>query len=105
MDYLLRKLLPALDAQKSKEERLPIVISYGNNEQLIGVPMLEISSGSELAQAFCNAIEDWNLEDKVKMLCCHTTASNTGDCVLLKKKNLIEKCLFLLAATTCMNWC
>lgn len=32
------KLLPALDSRKSKEERLPIVISYDNNEQLIAVP-------------------------------------------------------------------
>ncbi|KAG8222665.1 hypothetical protein J437_LFUL003787 [Ladona fulva] len=32
------KLLPALDARTSKEERLPIVILYLNKEQLIAVP-------------------------------------------------------------------
>ena len=31
------KLLTALDSRKRKEERLPIVISYGNKEQVIDV--------------------------------------------------------------------
>ncbi|GBL85250.1 hypothetical protein AVEN_183836-1 [Araneus ventricosus] len=38
------KLLPALSAQKSKEERFPIVISYGLKEQLIAVPKLDNST-------------------------------------------------------------
>ncbi|GBM43851.1 hypothetical protein AVEN_256725-1 [Araneus ventricosus] len=45
------KLLPALSARKSKEERLPIVISYGLKEQLIAVPRLDNSTGTEQAQA------------------------------------------------------
>lgn len=72
------KLLPAFDARRSKEERLPIVISYGNKEQLIAIRRLENSSGSEQAQAVWHAIMDWNLEDKTQVLCCDTTASNTG---------------------------
>ncbi|GBL81331.1 hypothetical protein AVEN_143641-1 [Araneus ventricosus] len=39
------KQLPALSARKSKEERLPIVISYGLKEQLIAVPRLDNSTG------------------------------------------------------------
>lgn len=92
------KLLPALDSRKSKEERLPIVISYGNKEQLIAVPKLENSSGSEQAQAVWNAIIDWNLEDTVQILCCDTTASNTGRingaCVLLEQKLNREMLIF-----------
>lgn len=84
------KLLPALDARKCKEERLPIVISYGDKEQLIAVPKLDYSTGSEQAQAVWNAVTDWNLEDKVQILCCDTTASNTdrinGACMLLEQK-------------------
>ena len=90
MHYLLAKLLPALDARKSKEERLPIVISYVNKEQFIDVPSLESSSGSEHAQAVWNAIVEWNLEDIVQILCSDTIASNTGrinsGCVLLEQK-------------------
>lgn len=92
------KLLPALDVRKSKEERLPIVISYDNKEQLIAVPKLENSSGSEQAQAVWNAIVDWNLEDKAQILCCDTTASNTGRingaCVLLEQKLNREMLIF-----------
>ena len=98
MHYLLGKLLPASDARESKEERLTIVISYGNKEQLIDVPRLESSSGSEHAQAVWNAIVDWDLENKVQILCCDTTASNTGringGCVLLEQKLNREMLIF-----------
>lgn len=92
------KLLPALDTRKSKEERLPIVISYDNNEQLIAVPKLDNSSGSEQAQAVWTAIINWSLEDRVQILCCDTTASNTGRfngaCVLLEQKLGREMLIF-----------
>ncbi|GBN41215.1 hypothetical protein AVEN_140284-1 [Araneus ventricosus] len=52
------KLLPALSARKSKEERLPIVISYGLKKQLIAVPRLDNSTGKEQAQAVWKAIID-----------------------------------------------
>ncbi|GBN00966.1 hypothetical protein AVEN_3380-1 [Araneus ventricosus] len=41
------KLLPALRARKSKEERFPIVISYGLKEQLIAVPRMDKYAGKE----------------------------------------------------------
>ncbi|KAG8234501.1 hypothetical protein J437_LFUL014644 [Ladona fulva] len=50
------KLLPALDAPRSNEEHLPIVILYVNKEQRIAVPSLESSSGSRQAQAVWNKI-------------------------------------------------
>lgn len=84
------KLLPAIDARKSQEERLPVVISYGNEEQLIAVTKMDNSTGKEQAHAVWAAISDWNLEDKVQVLCCDATASNTGRitgaCVLLEQK-------------------
>ncbi|GBO04694.1 hypothetical protein AVEN_19394-1 [Araneus ventricosus] len=43
------KLLPALSVRKSKEERFPIVISYGLKEQLIAVSRLHNSTGEEQA--------------------------------------------------------
>ncbi|GBN46935.1 hypothetical protein AVEN_206533-1 [Araneus ventricosus] len=83
------KLLRALSARKSKEECLRVVTSYGLEEQLIAVPRQDNSTGKEQAQAFWKAILDWNLEDKVQILCCDTTASNTGRfngaCALLEK--------------------
>ncbi|GBP21959.1 Putative ubiquitin thioesterase 232R [Eumeta japonica] len=61
------KLLLALDVHKSKEERLPIAILYGDKKQLIAVPKLDNSTGSEQAQAVWNAVTDWNLEDKTPL--------------------------------------
>ncbi|GBN47395.1 hypothetical protein AVEN_41535-1 [Araneus ventricosus] len=91
------KLLPALSARKSKEERLPIVISYEFKEQLIAVPRLDNSTRKEQAQAFWKAILDWNLEDKVQILCCDSTTSNTGSfngaCALLEQ-NFDREMLF-----------
>ncbi|GBN08973.1 hypothetical protein AVEN_163244-1 [Araneus ventricosus] len=52
------KLLPALSARKTKEERLPIVISYGLKKQLIVVPRLDNSTGKEQAQVVWKAILD-----------------------------------------------
>ncbi|GBO28454.1 hypothetical protein AVEN_242531-1 [Araneus ventricosus] len=72
------KLLPALSARKLKEERLPIVISYGLKEQLIAVPRLYNSTGKEQAQAVWKKILNWNLEVNVQIICCDATAPNTG---------------------------
>ncbi|GBN72076.1 hypothetical protein AVEN_269479-1 [Araneus ventricosus] len=92
------KLLPGLSARKSKEERLPIVTSYGLKEQLIAVPRLDNSTGKEQAQAFWKAILDWNFEDKVQILSCDTTASNTGRfngaCALLEQTFYREMLFF-----------
>lgn len=84
------KLLPGLDVRSSKEERLPIIISYDEKEQLLAVPKLDSSSGKDQAMAVSNALHDWNLNDNVQIMCCDTTASNTGRlngaCVLLEQK-------------------
>ena len=50
------KLLPALSTQKSKEESLPIIISYTFKEQLTAVPRLDSSISSEQMQVIWKAI-------------------------------------------------
>ncbi|GBM96176.1 hypothetical protein AVEN_239415-1 [Araneus ventricosus] len=55
------KLLPALSARNSKEERFPIVISYGPKEQLVAVSRLDNSTGKKQEQAVWKVIIDWNL--------------------------------------------
>ncbi|KAG8179351.1 hypothetical protein JTE90_007623 [Oedothorax gibbosus] len=92
------KLLPALNAKETKEERLPIVITYEDKEQLISVPKLDKATRKAQAQALWDTITEWNLEDKVQILCCDTTPSNTGyisgACVLLEQKLERETLLF-----------
>jgi hypothetical protein len=72
------KLLPALDIRSSKEERLPIVITYEDKEQLLAVPKLDSSSGKEQALAVSKVLQDWDLKEKIQIMCCDTTAFNTG---------------------------
>lgn len=93
------KLLPGLDFRSSKEERLPVLISFDDKEQLLAVPKLDSSSGKDQAKAVLNALHDWNLGDQVQIMCCDTTASNTGRfsgaCALLEQK--LERELLLFA--------
>ena len=83
------KLLPGLDVSSPKEERLPVLISFEEKELLLAVPKLDSSSRKAQAKAVLDALHDWILDDQVQiMMCCDTTASNTGRlngaCVLLE---------------------
>nr|XP_012144553.1 PREDICTED: LOW QUALITY PROTEIN: uncharacterized protein LOC105662954 [Megachile rotundata] len=86
------KMLPS-GINAENVERLPIIITYGKKEKLLGVPAIPNSSGKEQALAIYGLLEDWNLIDRVQALCCDTTSSNTGRlqgaCVLLEQ--LIER--------------
>ncbi|KAK2575365.1 hypothetical protein KPH14_001258, partial [Odynerus spinipes] len=93
------KLLPGLNVRSSKEERLPIIASFDGREQLLAVLKLESSSGKHQAKAASIALYDWNLNDKVQIMCCDTTSSNTGrfngTCALLEQT--LERELLLFA--------
>lgn len=86
------KLLPALTG-KHLIDRLPIIVTGKDIEQLLGIPELSAGTGVDQASAVHQALEDWGLTDKVQALCCDTTASNTGRlrgaCVLLEQ--LLER--------------
>lgn len=90
------KLLPNL-LQKECAERLAIVVSKGNHEQLLGVPALESSSGISQAEAVIDSLEKWGIREKIVGMCFDTTASNTGrikgTCTIIEKilcKNLLH---------------
>ncbi|GBM39966.1 hypothetical protein AVEN_142092-1 [Araneus ventricosus] len=68
----------ALNVRDLKSERLPIIVTYKDEEKLLGVPKLENSSGKEQAMAVWNVLNDWGLEDKAQILYSDTTSSNTG---------------------------
>ena len=63
------------------------------------MPKLDSSSGKAQAKAVLDALQDWNLDDQVQIMCCDTTASNTGRlygaCVLLEQR--LERELLLFA--------
>ena len=72
------------------------------------MPKLESSFGQDQANAVLYVLCDWNIEDKVQVMCCDTTAFNTGrlngPCVLLEQK-LVRKLLLFACRhyETCTN--
>jgi len=84
------KLLPDTKIRNTTVERLPIVITSTNIEQIINVPQLERLTGEEQGTVVCNALQKWKLCDIVQALCCDTTASRTGSlngaCILIEQK-------------------
>jgi hypothetical protein len=73
------KLLPSITG-KQLEERLPIIITSKDTEQILSIPNLPDSTGKSQAQAIYEALLEWDLLDKVTAFCCDcdTTASNLG---------------------------
>ena len=81
------KLLPDLTGQE-KVDRLPVIVTGVDIDQLLGVPKLKSGTGQAQADAVVACLEDWNVSTNVKGLCFDTTASNTGRingaCILIE---------------------
>ena len=92
------KLLQAVTG-KEMVDRLPIIITNGDSEQILAVPFLESGTGAFTAGAVYETLCEWGLRDIVKACCFDTTAVNTGkdngSCILLEKK--LERHLLNLA--------
>ena len=90
------KLLPDLLGQE-KVDRLPVLVTGTDTEQLLGVPKLTSGTGKAQAAAALSCLNDWNICDNVKGICFDTTASNTGcfngACILIERalgRNLLH---------------
>ena len=59
-------------------DRLPILVSGNGVSQLLRVQKIPNGTGKEQAKAVVDALEDWNLADKVVSMVFDTTAANTG---------------------------
>ena len=71
------KLLPNL-LNSATIDRLPIVVTSGDYEILLGVPELQGSTGLEQATSVNEMLCDWGIQKNVEALCCDTTSSNLG---------------------------
>lgn len=82
------KLLPDI-TNIENVDRLPIIATQEDSEQLLGLPKQSSGTGAEIASAVFNHIQSWKLEDKVQEICFDTTSTNTGQfngaAVLLEK--------------------
>lgn len=71
-------------------DRLPVIVSGTDKQQLLGVPKLSTGTGASQAEAVYKCLIDWGLQDNVVGMCFDTTSSNTGHksgaCVLIEEK-------------------
>ena len=84
---------------KEHVDRLPILVSGLDCEQLLAVQKLSAGTGEAQATAVVNALKQWGLEQRVAVMCFDTTASNVGKwqgaCTLVEK--MLGKDLLYLA--------
>ena len=89
-------LLPFLTEQNVTVDRLPVLITRGNVEQLLGVQQVKAGPGRQQAIAVYELLNNWHLTGKVS--CCDKTESNSGRinsaCILLEQ--LLERDLLYL---------
>lgn len=71
------KLLPDITGHL-KVDRLPVIVTAPNVEQLLGVPKLDSGTGYETSSAIYDTLKEWSLLDKVQAFVFDTTSSNTG---------------------------
>ncbi|KAK0063561.1 hypothetical protein Bpfe_007202 [Biomphalaria pfeifferi] len=71
------KLLPRVTNQ-GKVDRLAVIVTGHNVEQLFGVPELVSGTGERQASAVITCFDNWKLRDNVVGMCFDTTVSNTG---------------------------
>lgn len=79
-------------------DRLPVIVTSEDIEQLLGIQKIEAGMGRQQAAGIYELLNDWVLTDKIKALCCDTTASNTGHlkdaCIILEQ--MLERDLLYL---------
>jgi hypothetical protein len=74
----------------TKKDRLPILVTGFEIEELLAVAVLERGSGEKMAAASFDRTESWGVTQNIVALSFDTTSSNTGrlngECVLLEQK-------------------
>jgi adenylate/nucleoside-diphosphate kinase len=84
-----KKLLLDITYGELKVDRLPVIVSFEEITQLLGVPKLKSGTGEQQTNAIFDITNDCNVTNKVQTLCCDTMASNTGwlngACIILKQ--------------------
>lgn len=82
------KLLPSVTGKP--EDRLAIIATAPNIEQVLNIPDIPSGTGLEIASAVYDTLEKHNILDKTEAFVFDTTASNTGKfkgaCNILEKR-------------------
>ena len=88
------RLLPDITGQKQFVDRVAVLVTGGEIEQLLAVPKIGRGTGDEQCRACLQTLDDWQLRRQVRGLVFDTTAANTGlkmgACTLIEKALDIE---------------
>lgn len=80
----------SIHADGKKYDRLPVLVTGLDFEQLLGVPRLDSGTGIAQAEASFQLATEWGIEYKIAALVFDTTATNSGCikgcCILLEQK-------------------
>jgi len=92
------KMLEDITGHKTVD-RLPILVSGRNVDQLLAVPKLESGTGESTASAVYEEALSWGLCDKIKCMCFDTTFVNTGlkNGACIRFEQLVQKDMLWLA--------
>ena len=75
---------------KEHIDRLPVIVTGVGVSQLLKVSRLPNGTGDKQSTAVVEALQEWNVQDRVVGMCFDTTASNTGchigACTLIEHK-------------------
>jgi len=71
------KMLPDITGSE-QVDRLPVLVSGFEMEQLLGVPRLPNGTGEATSNAVVTKVNEWGIQSQVRAMCFNTTASNTG---------------------------
>ena len=93
------KLLPSLADGRSLEERVAVLVSGEDTEELLGVPVSSDGTGQAVAETVLKLVRESSLEGNIIGMSFDTTAANTGmvqgACIRIERA--LEKPLVWLA--------
>ena len=72
------KLLPDIAGSNEVVDRITIVVTGGDVEQLLAVSKIGFGTEEEQCNACLRTLADWKIKNLVYSLVFYTTASNTG---------------------------
>ncbi|KAG0728657.1 hypothetical protein GWK47_003670 [Chionoecetes opilio] len=72
------KLLPSLADGRSLEERVAVLVSGEDTEELLGVPVSADGTGQAVAETVLKLVRESSLEGNIIGMAFNTTAANTG---------------------------
>ena len=84
------KIFPCLTrVHPDRENRVAVVVSWKNNDMLLGAPNIPSGTGKDHASVSIELLYKWNIAEQVRGLVFDSTASNTGittgSCTLIEK--------------------